>query len=469
VTQLDQSAARPGADLDAGAAARWTLALTQFLLILDTALLNVAAPVIGSDLGMSEAGQTWVLNAYVVAFGGLLLLSGCLADVVGQGRALVAGLCVLAATASMGAVAESGALVIASRAGQGAGAGLAAAAAMALVFSRFGGAARDRTLGLFAAMAGLGGAVGTVLGGVLSDWVSWRATFWLNVVAALVLVIAARRQSAFRGDGIRRRFNAAGGLCLTAGLAATAYALTSGAESGWSSPPVVVAAVVVVAGFAAYALTERASRSPLVAPDTWRNRRLLFALALAGIGQLVLVPCLYVVSVYLQDISDLRPARAGLGLLPMSVLIIVLAPFVPSLIGRWGLRVVTAGAFALVAVSMLWLARLQPDSSYVGAVLGPTLLIALALPTVAITTNIAAAMAAPPDRPGLASGMLTTAQQFGATVGLAGWLSIAVVLGGPSEAQMTHGYVVAFLVAAAVALAAAVVVAIRRAEPGHSA
>jgi MFS family permease len=453
--------AQPAADLDAGAAARWTLALTQFLLILDTSLLNVAAPVIGDDLGMSAGGQTWVLNAYVVAFGGLLLLSGCLADVVGQGRALVAGLCVLAAAAAMGAVADSGALVIASRAGQGAGAGLAAAAAMALVFSRFGGAARDRTLGLFAAMAGLGGAVGTVLGGVLSDWVSWRTTFWLNVVAALVLIVAARRQQAFRGDGVRRRFNAVGGLCLTGGLAATAYALTAGAESGWTSGLVLVAAFVGVLGFAAYVLTERSSRAPLVARETWRNGRLLFALALAGAGQLVLVPCLYVVSVYLQDISDLPPARAGLGLLPMSVLIIVLAPFVPRLISRWGLPVVTAGAFALVAASMLWLARLQPDSSYVGAVLGPTLLIAFALPTVAITTNIAAATAAPPEQPGLASGMLTTAQQFGATVGLAGWLAIAVAAGGRSEAEMTHGYVVAFVVAAGLALLAAMAVVAR--------
>lgn len=453
--------AQPAADLDAGAAARWTLALTQFLLILDTALLNVAAPVIGDDLGMSAGGQTWVLNAYVVAFGGLLLLSGCLADVVGQGRALVAGLCVLAATASIGAVAGSGALVIASRAGQGAGAGLAAAAAMALVFSRFGGAARDRTLGLFAAMAGLGGAVGTVLGGVLSDWVSWRTTFWLNVVAALILVVAARRQRAFRGDGVRRRFNAVGGLCLTLGLAATAYALTSGAESGWTSGLVVAAAGVAVAGFAAYVLTERSSRAPLVAPVVWRSRRLLVALGLAGAGQWVLVPCLYVVSVYLQEVLDLPPAQAGLGLLPMSVLIIVLAPMVPPLIGRWGVRVVMMAAFALVVVSMLWLSRIGPDSTYVGAVLGPTLLIAFALPTVAITTNIAAAVAAPSDQPGLASGLLTTAQQFGATVGLAGWLAIAVAAGGSNEAEMTHGYVVAFMVAAGVALLAAAVVGAR--------
>ncbi|WP_161962329.1 MFS transporter [Nocardioides speluncae] len=455
---MTQTAA-PGADLDAGTTARWVLALTQFLLILDTALLNVAAPVIGSDLGMSDAGQTWVLNAYVVAFGGLLLLSGCLADVVGQGRALMAGLCVLAGAAAVGAVAESGALVIASRAGQGAGAGLAAAAAMALVFSRFGGAARDRTLGLFAAMAGLGGAVGTVLGGVLSDWVSWRATFWLNVVAAVVLVVLARREPAFRGDGVRRRFNAVGGVCLTAGLAATAYALTAGGETGWTALPVLVALGVAVAGFAAYALTERASRVPLVARTTWRNGRLLFALALASVGQLVLVPCLYVISVYLQEVRDLPPAQAGLGLLPMSVLIIVLAPMVPGLIGRWGLRAVTAGAFALVGLSMLWLARLGPDSSYLGAVLGPTLLIAFALPTVAITTNIAAAMAAPPDQPGLSSGLLTTAQQFGATLGLAGWLSIAVAAGG-----QTRGYSAAFLIAAGVAGAAALAVGVVRAE-----
>ncbi|AKU14820.1 MFS transporter [Luteipulveratus mongoliensis] len=447
--------------VDAGTTTRWFLALTQFLLILDTALLNVAVPAIGTDLGLGATGQTWVLNAYVVAFGGLLLLSGCLADARGPGRVLIAGLLVLALGAAVGAVGQTGAIVIASRAAQGAGAALAAASAMALVFSRFTGPARGRALGLVAAMAGLGGAVGTVLGGVLTEWISWRATFWLNVIAALALAIAARWVPDLFGRGRPRTFNAVGAACMTLALAATAYAVTSTADVGWLSPQVLTSAAVAVVALLAWLRSERRPmRPPLVNPIVWRTPALLRALVLAGIGQWVLVPAFLVISLYLQHVLGYEPAAAGLGLLPMSVAICFIAPQVPRAMARWGLRMVMVGGFILVALGATWLTQISADGSFFVSVLGPTMLLALGLPTVSIATNIAVAETTPADEPGLGSGLLTTAQQLGATLGLAAWVSISAA-GSPTGAvDVTQGYARAFA-AGAVAMVAAAVLASR--------
>lgn len=452
----------PGVSVDAGSATRWFLALTQFLLILDTALLNVAVPAISSDLGLGATGQTWVLNAYVVAFAGLLLLSGCLADARGAGRVLIAGLVLLAVGAAVGAVGQTGAQVIASRAVQGTGAALAAASAMALVFSQFTGSARGRALGLVAAMAGLGGAVGTVLGGVLTDWLSWRATFWLNVIAAIALAIAARWIPTIFSGGRPRAFNAIGALSMTVALAAAAYAVTSTADVGWLAPQVLAAAVVAGLALATYLLSERrATVEPLVNPVVWRTSALLRALALAAAGQWVLVPTFLVVSLYLQRVLDYEPAAAGLGLLPMSVAICFVAPAVPRALAAWGLRAVMAAGFLITGLGVLWLTQISGDGSFLSSVLAPTMLLAVGLPTVSITTNIAVAETTPADEPGLGSGLLTTSQQLGATMGLAAWVSISAAGRPTSNADISEGYSRAFLVGAVVMLVAAVV-ALRR-------
>lgn len=437
-----------------GTLSRWVLAFTQFLLILDTAVLNVAAPVIATDLDMGLAGRTWILNAYTVTFGGLLLLAGWLADVIGRGRALRAGLLTLAAAAAFGAFSTSGALVIASRALQGVGAALAAAAAMSLVLGSFSGPDRQRMLGMFAAMAGLGGAFGTVLGGVLTDWISWRSAFWLNVVGGLLLVTVTRGQAIFHDAGRRRPFNAVGALAMTCSLAAAIYGLTDLASVGLG-PSALTALGVAAVGLVVFLLSEKRSRTPLLPAALWRSPGLVRALLLAGAGQWVLVPSLFVISVYLQEVLDQAPSRAGLGLLPMSILICLFAPRVPGMVGRFGLRLVMASSFGVVAAAMAWLCLLRIDSSYLGAVLGPTLLVAIGLPAVAITTNIAAAQAAPPEEPGLTSGLLTTSQQFGATIGLAAWLIIAVVASNGSPEGTARGYVAAFGAGAVMAVIAA--------------
>lgn len=447
--------AKLGTGVDGGPALRGFLALTQFLLILDTAILNIAVPVIGTDLGLTPAAETWVLNAYVVAFGGLLLLSGWIADAVGQGRMLVIGLAVLAAGAAIGAVGETGAIVIASRAVQGAGAAMAAASAMALVFSRFDGPARRKTLGLFAAMAGLGGAAGTVLSGVLTETLGWRSTFWLNVAAAAVLVVWACTLPGTFAPGDRRKLNIPGGVLITVALAATAYAITAASESGVGDR-ILVAGLIAAAALAIFIVLERRVTNPLISPVIWRMPTLLRGLLLAGTGQWALVPVFLFISLYLQRVLEYEPIAAGLSLLPMSIAIVFIAPQIPRAVTRWGVYQVMAAAFLLVAAAGAWLSQVSTDGSFATDVLGPTLLLAVGLPAVSITTNVVVAENGPADEPGVTSGLLTTAQQFGATLGLAAWIAIASTGLASSAQALTDGYARSFLVSAAVMVLAAI-------------
>lgn len=442
-------------ELDGGSTLRWFLALTQFLLILDIAILNVAVPVIGTDLSLTPAGETWVLNAYIVAFGGVLLLTGSVADAVGQGRVLVTGLTVLAIGAGFGALGQTGEVVIASRAVQGIGAAMAAASAMALVFSRFNGPARRKTLGLFASMAGLGGATGTALSGVLTETFGWRSAFWLNVAAAAALAIWACTLPNTFAQGRRRKLNILGGILITAALASTAYAITSTSEMGLNEH-VTIAGLIAVITFVAFVLLERRVANPLISPTIWRIPPLLRGLLLAGTGQWVLVPIFLFISLYLQRVLGYEPLAAGMSLLPMSVAILFVAPFVPRAVGRWGVYEVMGSAFVIVALAGAWLSLVSPEGSFFTDILGPTLLLALGLPTISVTTNVVTAENSPANEPGVTSGLLTTSQQFGATLGLAAWVAIASVGPDPDPQTLADGYARAFLVSAVVMILAAV-------------
>lgn len=449
-----------GTSVDAGGAVRWLLALTQFLLIVDTAILNVAVPSVGDEFGLSSAAQTWVLNAYTVAFAGLLLLSGSLADRFGLHRVLTCGLVIVVLGAAAGAVAGTGEVVIASRAVQGVGAALVGAAAMAGAFALFSGARRRRALGLFASMAGLGGAVGTLSGGVLTQWLGWRSTFWAITITAALLGEAvwvlrarlrtghhgARRPGGPRGVGGPRRLNVPSSVGLTITLAAVAFAVTSGGGSGRGGLAT-VAVVVAVLGVVVFARGERRGIAPLIDRRVWSNRPLLVSLGLAAASQWLLVPALLFVSLYLQRVLGTSPSLTGLALLPMSVLICVIGPLVPVLIGRTSLRGVVVAAFATITLAVSWLGTISPSGSYLADVLGPTLLLAAGLPAVAVATNLVVASHAPGDIPGLASGLLTTAQQFGGAIGLATWAGVSATAHRWGLAIDSEGMPVAYLAA----------------------
>ncbi|WP_256961829.1 MFS transporter [Streptomyces sp. NRRL B-24572] len=404
------------------------LASTQLLLIMDTAIVNVALPSVGEDLGSGSTGLSWVANAYLIAFGGLLLLGGRVADLLGHRRVFLGGLGLLAVASAAGGLAPGADLLVAARAVQGVGAALAAAAAFALLLLLFpDGPARHKALGVFAAMGGLGGVLGTVLGGVLTDLLGWRATFWLNVLLAAVLAALAVRILAPRsGAVLRGGFDLAGALTATAGLGLVAYALVGGSEAGWLSARTLGAGGAGLALLLAFAAVETRAAAPLVPPSVLARPALRLANVLAALAQTTLFPMFFLVSLYLQSVLGYAPLGGGLGLLPLSLVVVAVAPQTGRIIFRIGLhRAMTLG-FVLLCAGTAWLAlALTPDGTYPSTVLAPSLLLGAALPLVMVTTNVAATADAAPEETGLASGLVNTSQQFGSVLGLAVLVAVA--------------------------------------------
>ncbi|QGV78410.1 MFS transporter [Streptomyces ficellus] len=425
------------------------LAATQLLMIMDTAIVNVALPSVGDDLDAGSAALSWVANAYLITFGGLLLLGGRAADLLGHRRLFTAGLALLAAASAAGGLAPSTGALIAARAAQGAGAALAAAAAFALLLNHFpDGPARHRALGAFAAMGGLGGVLGTVLGGVLTDLLGWRSTFWLNVAVAAVLGLLALRLLDGGTRGAEPGFDLLGALTATGGLGLVAYALV-----GRSLP----AGAAGLALLAAFAVVETRAARPLVPPAVLKRPALRLAGGLGALAQMALFPMFFLVSLYLQTVLEQSPLAGGLGLLPLSLVVVATAPLTGRLIRRLGLgRTMTAG-FALLFAGMLWLAlSLSAHGTFATTVLAPSLVLGAALPLVMVTTNVAAAAEAASEETGLASGLINTSQQFGSVLGLAVLVAVATTCTGTATPQAeTAGFQAALLVGAAFAAAAA--------------
>ncbi|MER5309136.1 MFS transporter [Streptomyces sp. NPDC002773] len=438
------------------------LASTQLLLITDTAIVNVALPSVGDDLGSGSAGLSWVANAYLITFGGLLLLGGRVADLLGHRRVFLGGLGLLATASAAGGLAPGADVLVAARAAQGVGAALAAASAFALLLLLFpDGPARHKALGAFAAMGGLGGVLGTVLGGVLTDLLGWRSTFWLNVLLAAVLAALALRVLDDRTGRPRHGgFDLAGALTATAGLGLVAYALVGAAEAGWLSARTLGAGGAGLALLLAFAAVETRAAAPLVPPPVLARPALRLANVLAALAQTTLFPMFFLVSLYLQSVLGYGPLGGGLGLLPLSLVVVAVAPQTGRIIFRIGLhRTMTLG-FVLLCAGTLWLGlALTPDGTFASTVLGPSLLIGAALPLVMVTTNVAATAEAAPEETGLASGLVNTSQQFGSVLGLAVLVAVATTrtesVDAARAAAETAGHRAALLTGAAFAAAAA--------------
>ncbi|MCZ4121461.1 MFS transporter [Streptomyces sp. H39-S7] len=454
------------------------LASTQLLLILDTAIINVALPSIGDDLGTDAAGLSLVANAYLITFGGFLLLAGRIADLVGHRRLFTAGLALLSASSLGGAFAGDARLLVAARALQGVGAACAAAAAFALVLLLFAeGPERHRALGVFAALGGLGGALGTVLGGVLTSGLGWRSTFVLNVlvgVALIALTPAALgpfpahrdRTAAGRGGGLRE-FDLGGALTATGGLSLIAYALVDAGSAGWTGGGTLLAGTAGLLLLAAFAVIETRAARPLVPPGVLGRPTLRLANILSALAQMALFPMFFLVSLYLQNVLGYAPVTGGLGLLPLSAVVVLTAPRTGWLVARFGLRPVMTAGFATVAAATVWLAlSLSPDGSFATTVLAPSLLIGIGLPLVMVTTNIAATAQAGAGETGLVSGLVNTSQQFGSVLGLAVLVAVAAAhtrTAGHGAAAETAGFRTALLVGAAFAAAATLLTLLPRA------
>lgn len=435
------------------------LATTQLLLIVDASIINVIVPTIAGELRFTETGQSWIANAYLTVFGGALLVSGRMADILGRTRIFQSGLLVLAIGSAVSAMASTPELLIAGRAIQGLGSALSAAASLALILATFEGEQRYKALGLMAAMGGLGGALGTFLGGALTEWLGWRSTFWLSVlIPAGLLLYSLSVFWKFDRSARQGRADGLGGLLLIGGQTLLAWGIVQVGETHSDSRALwfsVIAGMVLLGGFL---VRQTAIAHALIPPATWRNSALLKALVYAGVGQLVIFPMFFVGNLYLQSILNFSPLASGSAFLPLCGIVILTA----TNAGRWlrhGARASLMTGFALVSVGMMWLSLAGMNSLYWLDILGPTLLIGAGLPVIAITTNILGAQSAKFGEEGLTSGLLNTFQQFGAVIGLAVMISTAnfyaAHLAGvgqtPAPNELMGGYKMSFLLGGVVA------------------
>jgi EmrB/QacA subfamily drug resistance transporter len=440
------------------------VALAQFMVVLDATIVNVALPSIQRGLHMSATDLQWVVNAYTLAFGGFLLLGGRAADIFGRKLLFLAGIVVFSAASLLNGLATTSAMLVIGRALQGFGGALVAPAALSIITTTFAdGRDRTRALGVWSAVAIGGGAVGLLLGGLLTDLVSWQWVFYVNVpVGAIAFLLSSRYVPESRAPGITRDIDYWGALTVTAGLLVLVYAIVNAQSAGWISTQTLFSGAVGLALLGAFLVVEMRHRSPLIRLGILRVR----SLAAADLAMLFVAAGMfgmfYFASLYVQNVLSFSPLRAGLAFLPVTFGIVAGAGLSQGLIRRMGVRGTSILGMSMAAVGLLILSRIPVQGSYLVDLLPGLMVMAFGMGltfvpiTLIATTNVDGADA------GLASGLLNSAQQVGGALGLAILATLAAdrttgnlgALGhAPSSvdrvAATVSGYQLAFLVAAA--------------------
>ncbi|MHB1907223.1 MAG: MFS transporter [Acidimicrobiales bacterium] len=401
-----------------------TIALAQLMVMLDITIVNIALPTLQRSLGFSTSSLAWVIDAYVLAFGGFLLLGGRLGDLLRRRRMLMIGVGLFAVSSLAGGLASSPALLIAARVVQGLGAAIASPTALSLVVTTFPeGHARHRAMAVFAAMTAAGGATGLVLGGVLTDYASWRWVFFVNVpIGALLLALAPIALP--RGVARRGRLDVPGALMITVAMSALVYGLVRGPEAGWGHPSTVAAFAVALVLLVAFVLVERRSAAPLVPLDFLAHHgRAVGYLVMVLIGG-VMLAMIYFLTQFLQNVLGYSPVLAGVAYLPVPILVASTSQVVSRLVGRLGVKPFLVTGPLLVAGAQFTAATLHDGSSYLVVFVALCLMgIGMGLVFVPLMLNAVASVGH--DRAGLAAGLLNTSQQIGGSLGLAVLVSVA--------------------------------------------
>lgn len=441
---------------------RWSalalIALAQFIVIMDTSIIGVALPEMQTDLGFSQENLSWVFNAYVVAFGGLLLLGGRLSDLLGARRLFGAGWVVLAAGSLTAGLAGEVWVELTGRALQGVGAALIAPSALTLLMTLFGSRPQElgKAFALYGAAAPAGGTAGVFLGGVITQYASWPWVFYINIPVALI-VLALTPAVMPSGAGRRGSIDLAGAVTVTAGLAAAVYAVVRAPETGWGSAETWLVLLAGAALIGAFVAIQSRRREPLMRLGIWRAPNL----AGANIAQLLMaaawIPMWFFLNLYLQQVLGLGAFASGSALLPMTVAImIMMIVLAPRLISRFGPKpLIVIGLFALGA-GMFWLSLARPDGNFLVDVLPASLLSAVGMSLAFIPSLGTALSSARPEEGGLASGIVNTSYQVGSALGLAAMTAIAAAHGAREPGDpvaLTNGFSAAFLGAAALAVA----------------
>ncbi|WP_372632172.1 DHA2 family efflux MFS transporter permease subunit [Cohnella sp.] len=464
------SLAQPFSAAAGAAAYRWwaliALALAQFLVVLDASIVNIALPSLGQELRLDTNTLSWVITAYVLPFGGLLLLGGRLADRYGHRRLFAAGVAGFVAASAAAGLASSGTWLLAARAVQGASAALLAPAALALLTRLF-PEPRDRAkaLGIWGAVAGIGSAAGVLLGGVLTSAFGWPSVFYVNVPVGLLVLAVIPFLVPRDRPGRRESLDMTGAALVTAGIVALVAGLSEAERAGWTSPWTLTLAGASLALLAAFIRIERRTANPLMPLSVFRIKSVTGGnLAMFLIGGAT-TGLFFALSVFMQQVLHYDAMKAGLTQLPLAGALVAIAGAVPAIVKRFGTRRTLAGSLLLFAAGLAWLSMAQSDASFAADLLGPSLAIGIGLGGAFVAGTELAVSGVSDGEAGLASGLVNTSQQIGGAIGLAALATIsssrtnALSGMGVGESQaLTGGFAWAFLGAAVFAVLGAVIV-----------
>lgn len=445
---------------------RWSalalLCAAQFIVILDTSIIGVALPAIQADLGFTDDGLSWIFNAYVIAFGGLLLLGGKLADVFGARLIFLSGFAILTASSLVAGLADNQALLLTGRALQGAGAALIAPAALSILMRLFGSrpAELGRAFGFWGASAAAGGTAGVFLGGVITEWMSWAWTFLVNVPLGVV-VLAIGPAVLEPAPGTRGKIGVIDSALVTGAIVAAVYGIVTAEHVGWFIPQTLGLLGSAIGLLAVFLILQTSSREPLLPLRLFRAPGLAAGNLVMALLGAAWIPLWFFLNLYLQSVLQLSAFGSGLALLPMTLVIMVfMVRLTGPLIGRFGVKPVMVTGLIALSGALGLLSAIPADGTYLASVLPASLIAALGMSLAYIPVTMTGMGGAAPEDTGLASGLINTTYQVGSALGLAVMVSVAAAQlsdAPPEVFDALSGYRAAFLGAALVGVLASAV------------
>lgn len=450
------------------------LAGAQFMVVLDATIVNVALPAIQKALDFhSEADLQWIITAYALAFGGCLLLGGRLADLYGRRKLFLIGVVVFALSSLLGGLAQSPFQIIAFRALQGLGGALLSPAALSLVLTIFSeGKERNKAMGVWSMVAAGGGAVGLLLGGVLTQYVDWRWVFFINVPIAVLVIIMSLRNVPASLPRDRESVDYLGAIAVTGSLMSLVYALSKAAQLGWGSLSTLYAFFISAVLMAVFIVNELKVEHPIVRLAIFRKRNVTGGSIVMLLMPAAMFGFFFYMSIYLQQIMHYSPTRTGAANLPFTLTIMTVAATLSRRAGRVNPKIVLSVAPLLTAAGLLFFARIPVHAHYLTDILPGIILMASGMASVFVMGTIAATSGMNPRESGLVSGLLSTGQQIGGAVGLAVLTVVSTTAtrnhllhavpgqAGAIPEALVYGYHHGFIAAACFAVAASIVAAL---------
>jgi len=394
------------------------IAATQLMVVLDATIVNIALPHIQDALKFSTTNLSWVINAYTLTFGGLLLLGGRAGDILGRRRVFIAGVLLFGLASLLGGFATDGTMLLAARALQGIGGAICSPTAFALIATNFEeGPERNRAFGVFSAVAGSGAAIGLLAGGVLTEYLNWRWVFFVNVPIAILIAVAAPMyiNESDRQEGT---FDLPGALTSTLGLVSLVYGFIHAAKDGWGDTLTVVSFAVGVLLLAAFVAIEQRTAQPITPLHLLRNRNRAGGLVMMLLLAAAMFGIFFYVTLFVQRVLGYSPLKAGVAFLPISVAIIIAAQIASVFQAKLGPKPFMVSGAVLVTVGLTWLTQTSSDSSYAVGVLGPTVTFGFGMGLIFVPVMLMSVAGVADHETGAASGLLNSMQQIGGSLGL---------------------------------------------------